>query len=260
MQDSLAEKYLQAANLISNSRHLMIFTGAGISTPSGIPDFRSQNTGMWQKNDPMEVASATAFYHHPDKFYNWLRPLLQASQNALPNPAHIALAELEKMQIARAVITQNIDGLHQKAGSENVIELHGSMRTFYCPGCRKRDNDASQTIDIILSDAIPRCKQCASILKPDVTLYEELLPERAWSDAEYEVQHADVMLIAGSSLEVVPASSLPLAAYQNGCRLIIVNLSSTHLDDYADVALSVNVAEGIPKILEIVKSLREQKN
>lgn len=259
MRDSLDNKYSQAANLISNSRHLVIFTGAGISTPSGIPDFRSQNTGMWQKNDPMEVASATAFFHHPEKFYNWLRPLLQASQNARPNPAHVALAELEKMKISRSVITQNIDGLHQRAGSVNVIELHGSMRTFFCPACRKRDADAMQTIDVILSGGIPRCRHCGAILKPDITLYEELLPEQAWADAEYEIQNADVMLIAGSSLEVVPASSLPLAAYRHGCRLIIVNLSPTYLDGNAEVTLSIDVAEGIPKILELVKVNKGQQ-
>lgn len=253
MQVSLEKNFSQAANLISTSRHLVIFTGAGISTPSGIPDFRSQETGMWQKVDPMEVASATAFFHHPEKFYGWLRPLLQASQNALPNPAHTALAELEKMKIAKALITQNIDGLHQKAGSLNVIELHGSMRTFFCPACRKRDADAMQTIEEILNGGIPKCRHCGAILKPDVTLYEELLPEQAWADAESEIHQSDVMLIAGSSLEVVPASSLPLAAHRHGCRLIIVNLSSTFLDADAEVTLPVDVAEGIPKILELVR-------
>ncbi len=253
MQETLDKKYSQASNLISNSRHLVIFTGAGISTPSGIPDFRSQETGMWQKNDPMEVASATAFYHHPEKFYNWLRPLLQASENARPNPAHIALAELENMKLVQTVITQNIDGLHQKAGSKHVIELHGSMRTYYCPGCRKRDADASKTIDEILRGAIPRCLHCGAILKPDIILYEELLPEQAWLDAERETQLADVMLIAGSSLEVVPASTLPYIAHNHGCRLIIVNLSPTHLDQDAEVTLPVDVAEGIPKILDFVK-------
>jgi len=246
----------RAAEIINHSRHLVIFTGAGISTPSGIPDFRSTKTGLWQHNNPMEVASATAFHYHPDKFFNWLRPLLQASCASKPNPAHLALTELENMGIAHAIITQNIDGLHQRAGSRNVIELHGSMFSYVCLKCHERKENTSEVIDEILAGLIPRCKRCGSIVKPGITLFEELLPEQAWEQAEREVEQADVMLVAGSSLEVNPAASLPYGACLRGCKLIIVNLTPTFLDQLAVLAFSVDVAEGLPKILEAVKSLR----
>lgn len=249
-----------AAKIINNSRHLVIFTGAGISTPSGIPDFRSHKTGLWQKDDPMEVASATAFHYHPEKFYNWLRPLLQASFNAQPNPAHLALSKMENMGIARAIITQNIDGLHQKAGATNVIELHGSMFSYSCPKCLDQKENTSEVIEEILSGKIPRCKRCGSIVKPGITLFEELLPEQAWEQAELEVEQADVMLVAGSSLEVTPASSLPFTACRRGCKLIIVNLSPTFLDQLAVLTYPVDVAIGIPGILEAVKSIRNRQD
>lgn len=252
-----SEQFVNAAKIISKSRHLVVFTGAGISTPSGIPDFRSQGTGLWQKEDPMQVASATAFHNHPDVFYNWLRPLVKTANTAQPNPAHLALADLEKMKVVRAVITQNIDGLHQKAGSTNVIELHGSLQTFYCPKCRNLITNTSEVIAQIISGSIPRCKRCASIIKPGITLYEELLPDRAWNDAEIECHKADVMLIAGSSLEVTPAASLPYAALRHGCKLIIVNLSPTYLDEQAELIIPVDVAYGIPEILNKVKQIQE---
>lgn len=249
-----------AADIINHARHLVIFTGAGISTPSGIPDFRSQKTGLWQKDDPMEVASATAFRYHPEKFYHWLRPLLQASFNAQPNPAHLALSELENMGIARAVITQNIDGLHQRAGSKNVIELHGSMFAYSCPKCRDQKENTTEIVEEILSGKIPQCKRCSAIIKPGITLFEELLPEQAWEQAEFEVEQADVLLVAGSSLEVTPASSLPFTACRCGCKLIIVNLSPTFLDQLAVLTYPVDVALGMPEILEAVKSIRNRKN
>lgn len=260
MTSTIQEKTDLAAEIINQSRHLVIFTGAGISTPSGIPDFRSQKTGLWQKDNPMEVASATAFRYHPEKFFNWLRPLLQSSYNAQPNAAHLALTEFEKMGIARAIITQNIDGLHQKAGSRNVIELHGSMLEYVCPKCHDRKGNTSEIIDEILAGTIPHCKRCDSIVKPGITLFEELLPEQAWKQAEFEVEQADVMLVAGSSLEVTPASSLPFTACRRGCKLIIVNLTPTYLDQLAALTFSVDVAEGVPGILETVKSIRNRQS
>ena len=249
-------KIEDAAQLITSARHLVVFSGAGLSTPSGIPDFRSQKTGLWQKNNPMEVASATAFKYQPERFYNWLRPLLQAASKAEPNPAHSALAQLEEMGIIRAIITQNIDGLHQKAGSSNVIELHGTMNKMGCPKCHYSLNDNSQSIQEILNGGMPHCEKCGTILKPGITLFEESLPMNAWQQAELEIQIADVMLIVGSSLEVVPASSLPYEANRNGCKLIIVNLSPTFMDEKAEITLSMDVAVGIPLLLKKVIDLR----
>ncbi len=246
----------RAAEIINQSRHLVVFTGAGISTPSGIPDFRSHETGLWQRDNPMEVASATAFHYHPAKFFNWLRPLLQASFTAKPNPAHLALTELENMGITHAIITQNIDGLHQRAGSRNVIELHGSMFSYACLKCHERKENTTEIIDEILAGLIPHCKHCGSIVKPGITLFEEFLPELAWEQAEHEVAQADVMLVAGSSLEVNPAASLPYHACLRGCKLIIVNLTPTFFDQLATLTFPVDVADGLPNILEAVKSRR----
>lgn len=246
------EQIISTAQLIKNSHHMVVFTGAGVSTPSGIPDFRSAGTGLWQKDDPMLVASATAFKYHPDRFYRWLKPLLQASIEAQPNPAHKAISELENAGIVKAVITQNIDNLHQKAGSRNVIELHGSMAHFYCPDCHQSVSNPQSVIKEILADSIPHCIHCASIIKPDITLFEESLPERAWQQADSEVRKADLMLVAGSSLEVVPASSLPYDAWRKGCRIIMVNYSNTFLDSRAEVVLHTDVAQGLPLIVQQV--------
>jgi len=246
------EQIISITQLIKNSHHMVVFTGAGVSTPSGIPDFRSAGTGLWQKDDPMLVASATAFKYHPDRFYRWLKPLLQASGEAQPNPAHKAISELEHAGIVKAVITQNIDNLHQKAGSRNVIELHGSMEHFYCPVCHQPGSNPQSIIKEILADSIPHCVHCGSIMKPDITLFEEPLPVQAWQQADSEVRKADLMLVAGSSLEVVPASSLPYDACCNGCRIIIVNYSNTYLDSRAEVVLHIDVAQGLPLIVQQV--------
>ncbi len=244
-----------AARLIASSRHMVAFTGAGISTPSGIPDFRSSGTGLWQADDPMQVASATAFRNFPQRFYNWLRPLLRVSHHALPNAAHLALAGLEKDGLLKAVITQNIDGLHQKAGSETVIELHGSMRLFYCPACKNEDIDSEKAITSTQSGEIPICGRCGAIIRPHITLFEEPLPAVAWQRAEREIANADLLLVAGSSLEVYPASLLPHEAHRSGSRIIVVNYTATSIDDRADVVLHTDVAIGIPSILERLKSL-----
>ncbi|MDZ4159682.1 MAG: Sir2 family NAD-dependent protein deacetylase, partial [Anaerolineaceae bacterium] len=132
IKSDLEHALITACQTLQNARHAIAFTGAGISTPSGIPDFRSQNSGLWSKTDPMEVASLTAFRDRPEAFFNWLRPLTAQIVNAHPNPAHSALVELEKMGVLKATITQNIDGLHQRAGARNVIEVHGSMNNLAC--------------------------------------------------------------------------------------------------------------------------------
>lgn len=250
MQDDQLERIRAAARLLKNSRYTVVFTGAGISTPSGIPDFRSANTGLWQTNDPMLVASMTTFTYHPDRFYRWLRPLLQSSTQALPNPAHHAIATLEKNGRVQAVITQNIDNLHQKAGSGNVIKLHGSMDSFHCPACHLAGENAPSLIEEILAGLIPYCSHCGAIMKPDIILYEEALPVQAWQAASDAVARAEVMIVAGSSLEVIPASSLPYDAYRCGCRVIIVNLYPTYMDPLAEVVISGDVSEALPMILE----------
>lgn len=247
-QDSISS----AARLISESQKAVVFTGAGISTPSGIPDFRSPGTGLWEHFDPMEILSLTSFRKNPEKFYSWLKDLLITTANAQPNPAHLALAQMEKVGKLRAVITQNIDGLHQKAGSMHVIELHGSLQTATCLNCQQEYAATPFTQALVESGTLPRCPTCQNLLKPAITLYEEMLPEKAWQDAEALCSQADLMMIIGSSLEVIPAAHLPEIAVRNQARLIIINYSPTHLDTYADVLLPYNAAAALPALVQEV--------
>ncbi len=232
---------------LRSARHAVVLTGAGISTPSGIPDFRSARTGLWTKNDPMEVASLSAFRYRPEVFFNWLRPLAQKMWQAQPNAAHIALAKLEKAGLIQAIITQNIDGLHQQAGAQKVLELHGSTRTATCRSCHKTyPSDAFR--QPFLEGAIPRCPSCQSILKPDIVLFEENLPIDVWEEARWYCEQADLMLVVGSSLEVVPAAELPYWAVENHAHLVINTLSPTYLDGQADVLLPYDVTQIIPLV------------
>lgn len=247
-----AAELQKAAAMLRGARHAVAFTGAGISTPSGIPDFRSAESGLWQKYDPMAVASLGVFQSHPEKFYNWLRPLLQAIWAANPNPAHLALAQMETAGIIQAVISQNIDDLHQRAGSKSVYEVHGSLRTMSCACCGETYPSTQFRDQLTYDDQMPRCPRCGRVMKPDITLFGEMLPEDTWQEAESHCAKADVMLVAGSSLEVWPAATLPELAVQNGARLIVCNLTPTHLNARADVVLDADVADTLPRIASLV--------
>lgn len=238
--------------LLRSSRFCVAFTGAGLSVPSGIPDFRSAGSGLWNRFDPMQVASLTAFRRSPEAFFGWLEPLAANILNAKPNPAHIALAEFQKAGCVKTVITQNIDRLHQRAGATDVIELHGNMDRLICLECRKEFPLEEYRESWLAGHTLPRCPRCRSLLKPDIVLYEEMLPQEAWEQAEQACRDADLILIAGTSLEVMPASSLPLDGYQHGARLVIVNLSSTPADSLAEAVLSMDVAEALPRLAAAV--------
>jgi NAD-dependent deacetylase len=252
MDETLAGLIRKAADLIRSSKTAVVFTGAGISTPSGIPDFRSPETGLWNKNDPYEVASLTAFKRHPEKFYDWIKPLIAVSQSAQPNQAHITLSELERAGFLKAVITQNIDGMHQKAGSREVIELHGTTQTATCPKCGKRYSGESLLNNVLNNNAIPYCEVCGAVLKPDIILYEELLPAKAWERALDFCEQADLIFVIGSSLEVYPANTLPEAGLHHDAKIIINTLSPTHLDNLAEVLIQHDIIETVPKIGELV--------
>lgn len=242
---------LQAAQFIRSAQHIVVLTGAGISTPSGISDFRSQGTGQWTRFNPMEVASVSAFHHTPEKFYNWLRPLIQQSIHAQPNPAHKSLVKLEQSGKLSTIITQNIDGLHQKAGSQHILEVHGSLRTMTCSMCGETISTPDQILNLIQNGAIPHCPTCTGLLKPDIILYEEMLPMDVWEEAEQHCRKCDLMLIVGSSLEVTPVNGLPVLALQNRARLIIVNRTPTHLDQYARSILRDDLAWVLPQIIDL---------
>lgn len=248
--DAIAE----AAALLSAAKSAVAFTGAGISTPSGIPDFRDPQGGLWSRSDPMEVASIYSFRHNPHAFYDWVYPLAAQIMAAQPNPAHTALAALEAEGLLKAVITQNIDLLHQRAGSKNVYEIHGSLRSATCIHCFAEYPGDVVMPRFLVDRALPRCEKCGSVLKPNIILFGEQLPYQTFQYASRAARQADVMLIVGSSLEVAPASDLPRIALHAGAKLIIVNLSSCGFDAAAQVVIHADAAEVLPEIVQRMKA------
>jgi NAD-dependent deacetylase len=239
----------RAARLLREAGYAVAMTGAGISTPSGIPDFRSPDSGLWTKVDPFAVASLFAFRLHPQDFYEWIRPLARSIVEAKPNPAHRALARLEAAGLIKAVITQNIDGLHQRAGSQRVHEVHGHVREATCVRCYRTVPANSLLEKFIEEGQVPRCT-CGGLLKPNVILYGEQLPLQVLTAARKDTYACDLMLVAGSSLEVEPAADLPLVALGHAAGLIIVNYQPTYLDERADVVIHADVAEILPRIAD----------
>lgn len=239
----------RAIGLLGDARHVVALTGAGISTPSGIPDFRSPRSGLWEKEeDMMEVASIYGFRHNPQAFYDWLRPLLDVILGAQPNPAHHALAQLEAAGRLEALITQNIDLLHTRSGSRHVYEVHGHLREIVCPACHQILPTEGHLEEFMATGKIPHCGRCHHVMKPNVVLFGELLPWKTLKAAQRYARSADLMLVAGSSLEVAPAADLPELALENGARLVIINFLETHMDSQADVVIRADLAEVLPQL------------
>ena len=220
----------KAADLLKKADNTVVLTGAGSSTPSDIPDFRSSGSGLWTRFDPMEVASLTAFRRHPQQFFEWLRPLATRMVNAEPNPAHRALAALEKKGYIQTTITQNIDNLHQRAGAKNVLEVHGTLSTLSCIQCYRQYPSDEYIEAYIQEGEIPRCPHCDSILKPDAVLFEEQLPAQIWLQAKNACQACDLMIVAGSSLVVMPVAGLPMEAVHHGASILVINRTNTYVD------------------------------
>ena len=240
-----------AVELIIKSRNIVALTGAGISTPSGIPDFRSPDSGLWDQVDPLEVASIYAFRQNPRLFYDWIHPLSRSVLEAEPNSAHYALAELERQGKLSAIITQNIDDLHSKAGSQVLFELHGHLREVTCIQCYRVQDSASVFEKFVADGLTPTC-QCGGVLKPKVIFFGEQLPMLAFVSAQLAVREADLVIVVGSSLEVAPVSDLPAEALQNGAKLIIINNQPTFLDSQANIVIRGDVAEVLPQIVDLV--------
>jgi len=231
----------ELARLIRANQPCVVLTGAGVSTESGIPDFRSP-TGMWAEFDPTEYASLPAFRADPAKVWRFYKPRIAMLTEAEPNAAHFALAALERAGLVEAVVTQNIDLLHERAGNRNLVEVHGSIRTATCPACGstyRRDAVVAK-----LEDAeAPGCDRCGAILKPDVVFFGELLPVDAIERAFELARNARLLLVVGSSLEVHPIAALPEETLTSGGRLAIVNKGPTPYDRRADLKLEMGAGE-----------------
>ena len=244
------------AELIRSAGPVVALTGAGISVPSGIPDFRSPQTGLWANVDPMEVAHISVWRRDPARFWGFYGQRFAILDGKEPNDAHRALAELEARGFLSAVVTQNIDGLHAAAGTRDVIEVHGSVATASCLSCR-----ASYPLAEVREraaptpDGVPRC-DCGAPLKPDVVLFGELLPEAAMERAEALAAQAGLLLAVGSSLEVFPVAALPATTLAAGGRLAIVTKGPTPYDDEADVRLWGDVVEELGAVIAALRYAR----
>jgi NAD-dependent deacetylase len=229
----------ELADLVRDAQPCVVLTGAGVSTESGIPDFRSAS-GIWAQYDPMEYATIDAFRRDPVKVWDFYSKRLGVLLDARPNAAHLALAELERRGLVEAVVTQNIDRLHQAAGSVNVVEVHGSIRTASCLGCGHREG-FERVVKLL---PVPRCAHCGGVLKPDVVMFGELLPEGAMERAFELVRGAGLLLVVGSSLEVYPVAALP----EEAARLAIVNRGETPYDRQAELKIDASAGEVLAEV------------
>jgi NAD-dependent deacetylase len=235
------------AELISSRRPCVVLTGAGVSTESGIPDFRSP-TGIWADFDPLEYASLDAFRADPAKVWSFYAPRFAMLTEAEPNAAHAAIAELERRGLVRAVITQNIDLLHERAGSRDVVEVHGSIRTSSCLACGASYPLSEVAAQLESRDA-PVCTQCGELLKPDVVFFGELLPLAAIDRAYALAGEAGLLLVVGSALEVWPVAELPLVTRRGGGTVAIVNRGPTARDGDAELRIDGSAGETLEGVL-----------
>lgn len=233
----------KAIELIRQARHVVAFTGAGISTEAGIPDFRSEG-GLWEDEALLAQLSADGFLRDPAGFYRSAARMLAPMLAAEPTPAHHLLRQLEKRGKVVEVVTQNIDGLHQAAGSQIVYEVHGTYRTGRCVGCGARHAMADFYAQLAREEILlPQCAKCAAAIKPDIVLFGDLLPTSEWRAAMEAARACDLVLVLGSSLVVYPAADLPMIAVDAGAKLVIVNLEPTELDDRATAVVRGSLGE-----------------
>jgi len=235
--------------MIAESRYVVALTGAGISAESGIPTYRDTG-GLWQKYDPTKYADIAYFHQDPSYYWSFFSevryPMLE---KARPNAAHIALAKLEEAGLLKAVITQNIDGLHQRAGSRQVVELHGNARRIACFRCGERET-LERVYEHLAEKNLPTCDSCGGVLKPEIVFFGEILPESAMADAECYARECDLFIVIGSSLVVYPAAHFPVQAKESGARLVIINKDPTPLDGMADFVYHRSASEVLRSVVE----------
>jgi NAD-dependent deacetylase len=239
----------RVAALLREADRAVVLTGAGISVPSGIPDFRTPGTGLWENVDPMEVAHIDAWRRDPDRFWSFYGERFASLVDKQPNDAHLALAELERRGLVRAVITQNIDRLHRLAGSERLVEVHGSIEWSVCMECGVKVPLERVVRLLGQDDGAPLCEACAVPLKPDVVLFGELLPAAALAEAQELALAADLILCVGSSLEVYPVAGLPAITHGAGGRVVLITQGPTPYDEDAVVKLDGDVVSELRGVL-----------
>lgn len=218
----------EIADLLASSKHTIIYTGAGMSTQSGLPDFRSKSRGLWEKFNPDELANVNALYHNQEEFTEFYRYRLSEVTKYQPHKGHKILAAWEAQGLVKGVITQNVDGFHHDAGSQNVMELHGTFRKFHCHEC-----EADHPREAYLNGDTT-CHTCQGVIRPGIVLFGESLPQNVFLKAGQEALQADLFIVLGSSLSVTPANMFPVEAKENGAKLVIINWEPTQFDVYAD--------------------------
>jgi len=243
------------ARLVAQSRRLVVLTGAGVSAESGIPTFREASTGLWARYDPQQLATVEGFLENPKLVWEWYSYRRTLVAGASPNPGHRALARLEQILPSLVVITQNIDGLHRRAGSSRIIELHGNINRVKCfRGDEIYENWSDEDYK---GEVPPRCSKCNSFLRPDVVWFGESLPEREIGEAFYNTENCDLMLVVGTSGQVQPAASLPAAARHKGAKILEINPQPSGISFLADILLQAKSGDILPVLTEKAEKLKE---
>ena len=246
MRTEIPERLIEK---LSQAKSVGILTGAGISAESGVPIFRGES-GLWRKFSPEELANFDAFMQNPDMVWEWYNYRRMIIEEVNPNPGHFALVELEKMFSSFVVITQNVDNLHQRAGSKNVVELHGNILRNRCLSCGRIVESKS----LNFSEGAPRCPHCGGMLRPDVVWFGEMLPEEAVQKAYRAAETCDVFMVLGTSAVVYPAASFPEIAFRQGAFIVEINPETTPVTDFAHVSLRGKTGEILPRIVELIKN------
>ncbi len=250
--ETLEEKIEKFVSIILESENIVALSGAGMSTESGIPDFRSPDTGLWDKMDPEEFASIHSYVSNTGKNLEFMLELGMTIFKAKPNKGHKALAKLQKLGKLKGVLTQNIDGLHQKARTKNIIELHGTANESKCMRCSKTF-PITAMINQVLKGEAPSCEVCNGLLKPNVIFFGEPLESEDLLAADDMIDECDLLIILGSSLVVYPVAFHPQKALAQGAKVVILNIQQTHLDGQAAVVIHEKIGDVLPKIVEIVE-------
>ncbi|MHA1638286.1 MAG: NAD-dependent protein deacylase [Candidatus Thorarchaeota archaeon] len=239
------DPYIRSIEIINESKYVIAHTGAGISKESNVPTFRGED-GLWRNYDAMELATPSAFARNPKLIWEWYAWRQGLIGDCNPNPAHEVLVELEKNGILKSLITQNVDGLHRRAGSQNVLEVHGNLWALKCSSCPHKDRLSSPAV------SIPKCPDCGKNLRPDVVWFGEQLDPQIMNGVYQELEKADAILVIGTSALVQPAASFPLAVRQRGGHIIEINVEETPLTPYADVHLPGKAGEVLPRLKDMV--------